>query len=80
MPFYAPLERFFTEPGFRDVVDDALSGKSVRERGIFDPAAVAALLARMRAGEFIFVKQVFSLVVLELWFRTFLDRRGRLEA
>jgi len=30
----------------------------------------------MCQGEFVFVKQVFSLIVLELWFRMAVDRRG----
>jgi hypothetical protein len=54
-----------------------LSEKTVRERGLFRPEAVAVLRDATRAGDFVHAKQVFSLVVLELWFRMAVDRRGR---
>lgn len=76
MPFYAPVERFFHEPVFRELVADALSRESVEGRGLFRPEAVDAMRRRMESGEFVYVKQVFSLVVLELWCRALLDRRG----
>ncbi len=75
-PFYVPLEHYFEHPDFQDLLRDTLSEKSVRERGIVRPEAVAKLLASMDRGEFLYVKQVFSLVVLELWFRIMVDRRG----
>jgi asparagine synthase (glutamine-hydrolysing) len=77
-PFYVPLERYFEHADFQEVLRDTLSEKAVRERGIVRPEAVAELLASMDRGEFMYVKQVFSLVVLELWFRIMVDRRGHL--
>jgi asparagine synthase (glutamine-hydrolysing) len=76
MPFYVPLEKYFTEPVFRDMVEDTLSEQSVRRRGFFRPEAVARLRQAMSRQEFVFVKQAFSLVVLELWCRMAIDRRG----
>jgi asparagine synthase (glutamine-hydrolysing) len=76
MPFYVPLEKYFAEPVFRDMVDDTLSEVSVRRRGFFRPDAVARLRQAMSRNEFVFVKQAFSLVVLELWCRMAIDRRG----
>lgn len=76
MPFYAPLERFVAEPAFGAFVDEALSPETVRRRGYFRPEAVARLVAKVRGGEFMYVKQVFSLISLELWFRAYVDRRG----
>jgi len=75
-PFYAPFEKYLEHPMFLDILDDTLSAKTVRERGLFRPAAVAALRDATRAGDFVHAKQVFSLVVLELWFRMAVDRRG----
>jgi asparagine synthase (glutamine-hydrolysing) len=75
-PFYAPIEKYLADPMFRELLDDTLGERVVRERGLFRPEAVAALRARMDAGEFVYVKQVFSLVVLELWFRMAVDRRA----
>jgi asparagine synthase (glutamine-hydrolysing) len=75
-PFYAPVEKYLEHPLFREIVDDALSPESVRRRGLFRPEAVSALREATTAGEFVHVKQVFSLVLLELWFRMAVDRRG----
>jgi asparagine synthase (glutamine-hydrolysing) len=76
MPFYVPLEKCFSEPAFQALVQDALSNARICSRGIFRPQEVSKLRQSMHRGEFLFVKQVFSLVVLELWFRMAVDRRG----
>ena len=76
MPFYAPTERYLAEPVFQDMVADTLSERAVRARGILKPEAVAHLRTKMQSGEFMFVKQVISLMTLELWFRMAVDRRG----
>ena len=76
--FYVPLDRFMREPRYRDMVDDALSERVVRERGWFRPDAIARLRERTLTGDFVHAKQVFSLLSLELWHRIFVDRRGTL--
>lgn len=78
MPFYVPLENFLGHARFREIMEDTLSDRAVRERGLFRPAAVAKLRNALAQGEFLVAKQVFSLVMLELWFRMALDRRGQL--
>ena len=76
MPFYMPLERRFGVSAFRDLIEDTLSERAVRSRGLFEPEAVAKLRQMMLGGEFMHVKQVFSLMMLELWFRMAVDRRA----
>ncbi len=76
MPFFVPMEKYFSEPVFQEFVRDTLSEQAVRARGIFRFDTVSKLIQSMDKGEFVFVKQVFSLVVLELWFRMAVDRRG----
>ncbi len=76
MPFYVPVENYFSEKRFQDLMDETLSEHTVRARGVFRPEALSKLCQSMHRGEFIFVKQVFSLMVLELWFRMAVDRRG----
>jgi asparagine synthase (glutamine-hydrolysing) len=76
MPFYAPPEPYLAEPAFQDMVADTLSDRAVRDRGLLDPAAVRRIRDAMPGGEFMVIKQVISLVMLELWFRMFVDRRG----
>jgi len=73
MPFYVPIEKYFQDPKFVELMNELLSEDSVRRRGIFRPRAVSQLRDAMKAKEFLFVKQVFSLMVLELWFRRFQD-------
>jgi asparagine synthase (glutamine-hydrolysing) len=75
-PFYVPLEKFLHDPVFVAMANDTLSDRVVRDRGIFQPRAVAQLRDRMRSGGFIEAKQVFSLVSLELWHRIMIDQRG----
>jgi asparagine synthase (glutamine-hydrolysing) len=76
MPFYNPIEKYAAEPAFRELVDGTLDDRIVRDRGLFRPEAVARLRDSVAGGEFLHVKQVFSLVALELWFQAFVDRRG----
>lgn len=77
-PFYVPLEKYFSQPAFQELMHDTLSEQAVRNRGILRPEAVARLRKSMGSGEFIYAKQVLSLMILELWFRIMVDRRGQL--
>lgn len=74
MPFYVPIENYFQEPSFRELMDELLGEKSIRERGLFRPDAVMRIRRSMERREFLYIKQAFSLMVLELWFRMFVDR------
>jgi hypothetical protein len=74
------MENYFSEPAFQELVQDALSNAAICSRGILRPEAVTKLRQSMHRGEFVFVKQVFSLVVLELWFRMAVERRGMAES
>lgn len=65
-----------------EIVADVLGEASLKRRGLFRPAYVAQLLRgvdravetrRRRVGE-----KLWTLLMLELWLRAFVDRRGRL--
>jgi asparagine synthase (glutamine-hydrolysing) len=58
------------------VIRDVLLDRRSRERGIIDPAAVARLLDAHRAGARRAGDPLWSLLNLELWFRTFIDGEG----
>ena len=73
-PFYLPLEYFHGHPEIRDLIRMTLESGGRGKRGWFDPGAVAWLVDRMETGEFLYLKQVMSLVILELWHRVFIDR------
>ena len=76
MPFYVPVENYFEQPEFIEMMNDLLSQESILRRGMFCPEAVSKLRESMRRKEFLFVKQVFSLMTLELWFRIFVDKNA----
>jgi asparagine synthase (glutamine-hydrolysing) len=53
---------------------DTLLDATARKRGLFQPAAVESLLAAHARGE-PRGQQIWNLMMLELWFRAFIDRR-----
>jgi asparagine synthase (glutamine-hydrolysing) len=75
IPFYLPVEYFLDKPQFKRLVADTLNETAVKKRGYFEPKKVAALIDNMnRTREFVFCKQVVSLVILELWHQVFIDK------
>jgi asparagine synthase (glutamine-hydrolysing) len=70
--FALPVDRWMREelePLSRDILLD----QTARERGLFNPSAVEALLQRHRRGE-PRGDQIWALMMLELWYRAFIDR------
>ncbi len=57
----------------REMVDDLLSPQQVADRGLFRPAAVQHLVQQQRSGRHDWSMQLWQLLTLELWQRTFLD-------
>jgi asparagine synthase (glutamine-hydrolysing) len=57
----------------RPLVDDTLSTKSLRARGIFEPAAVARIIEANRAERIDSAYPLFALICIELWCRIFID-------
>jgi asparagine synthase (glutamine-hydrolysing) len=73
--FHIPPDRYLDAPIFREFVARTLDREPVRRRGYFDPEAVQTLLrAAQGTREFVPVKQVLALVMLELWHQIFIDR------
>ena len=72
--FGAPL-RSWLVGDLAPLVEDLLSERTLRERGFFDPAVVAKFRADNAAGIADNSLRLYSLLSLELWCRTFLDRR-----
>jgi asparagine synthase (glutamine-hydrolysing) len=69
----APLSRLLNTPPLSDFVGTCLSDSSVRRRGLFSPAGVKALVEKAGKGDYIVDRCVLSLVMLEMWFRIFID-------
>lgn len=74
--FGAPLRRWVRDE-LRDVVDDVLSPRVVKHRGLFDPGAVQRLVAQNRTRRVDGAYTILSLMCIELWCRIFVDRRAR---
>jgi asparagine synthase (glutamine-hydrolysing) len=53
-----------------------LLDRRTRERGVVDPAAVTHLLDDHASGRRNGADPLWSLLNLELWYRTFIDREG----
>jgi asparagine synthase (glutamine-hydrolysing) len=73
--FHVPPESYLDAPIFRELVARTLQREHIQRRGYFDPDAVRTLIhAAQTTREFIRVKQVLALVMLELWHQIFVDR------
>ena len=71
--FGVPLERWFNG-SFGQVARDVLLDSRARGRGWTQPAAVERLIGTAPRSPDRHARQVFALVCLELWARTYLDR------
>jgi asparagine synthase (glutamine-hydrolysing) len=76
--FGAPV-RSWLERDLAPLLDDLLSADTLRARGLVDPAAVHKLRVDNAAGVADNSLQLYALLGLELWCRTFLDRTWRFE-
>jgi asparagine synthase (glutamine-hydrolysing) len=74
--FGAPL-RHWLRHELRELIDDTLSADTLNRRGLFDPRAVAALVANDRAGRVDAAYTILGLVCIEVWCRKFLDEMGK---
>ena len=73
--FGAPI-RSWLRGALRPMVEDLLSEGALRRRGLFDPREVRRIVAANLSGREDYNLQVFQLLTLELWQRTFIDSRA----
>lgn len=74
VPFYIPIDHYLSSGPLKELADHCLSEDSVRKRGIFRWETVKRLRDAVQPGEFLYGKQVMSLLMLELWYRIFIDQ------
>ncbi|HEX2450381.1 MAG TPA: asparagine synthase (glutamine-hydrolyzing) [Gemmatimonadales bacterium] len=72
MPFGVPI-RSWLRHELRPMVDELLAESVVRRRGYFEPAEVQRIVADSRESLGASAHQVWALLMLELWHRTFID-------
>jgi asparagine synthase (glutamine-hydrolysing) len=70
--FGAPADAWLADE-LREMVDDLLSETQLRRRGLFDPVTARRFVDEHRAGHNDWSLQVWQLLTLELWMRTFMD-------
>ena len=73
--FMIPLSRWL-RTDLRHLVDDALAPERVRARGLWRPDVVDRLVSEHVSGMRTHGDRIWTLVMLELWMREFLDARG----
>ena len=74
MGFGVPIDHWFRHE-LRPLAQDVLLDTRARERGYFDQAVVGRLLDEHVRGTARWHSQLWNLLMLELWHRTFIDRR-----
>jgi asparagine synthase (glutamine-hydrolysing) len=74
--FYIPLDKYFASGPLRTFADECLSESSIRRRGYFEWDAIRRLRGMDGRTDFLYSKQVLSLLMLELWHRIFIDRES----
>ncbi|MBV8673572.1 MAG: hypothetical protein JOZ33_09075, partial [Acidobacteriaceae bacterium] len=57
----------------RDMVDDLLSERRLRERGLFQPRTVERMIQDNLSGNRDYTLQLWSLLTLELWQQAHID-------
>src|SRR5581483_5033462 len=78
--FSAPIARWLRGP-LAPMVDALLTDGRLRDRGVFNEQTIARLWREHRDGTADHCHRLWSLVMLELWFRQFVDARAtRVEA
>lgn len=70
--FGVPLDHWFRHE-IRELAYDTLLARRATDRGLFRPDAVRRLLGEHVAGRFTWHPQLWTLLMLELWFQRFID-------
>jgi asparagine synthase (glutamine-hydrolysing) len=70
--FAAPID-YWLAHDLREMVDDLLSESQVRQRSLFRPEKIHAMVDEQRRGSNDWSMQIWQFLTLELWMRMFLD-------
>ncbi len=71
--FGVPIDHWFRGE-LRGFARDVLLGSTARQRGFYQPAFVERMLDEHAAGRFEWHAQLWTLLMLELWLQTYIDR------
>lgn len=70
--FPVPLSLWFRED-LNDLISEVLLSRQAVQRGYFNPRFIESMLGEQRRGKLDYSKTLWNLVVLEFWFRNFID-------
>ncbi len=76
VPFYIPIDQYLASEPMRSMVNELLSESSIKRRGLFRWEAIQTMRSAVGDNGFLFGKQVFSIAMLELWYRIFIDEES----
>ena len=68
-----PLGTFMNAAPLKDMIETCLSEASVKRRGLFKWENVQQVLSLAKTEDLLYMRQTFSLLMLELWFRVYVD-------
>jgi asparagine synthase (glutamine-hydrolysing) len=74
-PFNAPLRAWMRGP-LASMVDELLSESSLKARGFYNPPAVRSLIEHDRRGVEDHGMVIWTLLTMEIWFRTFFNGKA----
>ena len=69
----APRTRGGLANDLRDLTDDVLSERNLKQRGMFEANTVRSLIKQQRSGRQDWSFQIWQLLTFELWLQTFID-------
>lgn len=71
--FYIPIEKCF-DSKFYDFIRDVLNPTTIKNRGIFNWEYIERLISPAEGLEFLNNKRLMAILILEIWFKVFMDR------
>lgn len=81
--FPTPFARWFRSEPVRSMMSDLLFGQSTRERGLFNTQQIKKMFDNNQKsrtdhlGDYALANRLYSLAIVEQWFRIFMDGNGR---
>ncbi len=72
-PFYIPIDQYINDGFLKDIFSDFFSKTSVSKRGLFKWEKINELKNSLNPNNVLAGKKIFSLGMLELWYRIFID-------
>lgn len=72
-PILVPINKCF-DNRFNELIMDMLSESRIKKRGLFNYSYISMLIRMRKENPFLYDRQLFALLVLEIWMQTFIDK------